>query len=170
MHSINLSTRQPRNQLLLCCKLRLKETFIYLKYFCPYVRQQYFISLCFKTALQTEILQTKAMIMLTFVDRFNYFFFDVRYSLRILRMNLVHLNVCCILTMENHTPLFKLYSLFSLYISPQAWQLSDSICRSGVGVRVRNRVSEQQTKPCELFQGDPSREDAGRWTMMSLDR
>ena len=55
-------------------------------------------------------------------------------------MNLVHLQVCCILTVENHTTLLKLYSLFSLYISPQAWQLSDGICRSGVRVRVRNRV------------------------------
>ena len=35
MHSINLSTRQPRDQLHLCYKLRLKETFIYLKYFSP---------------------------------------------------------------------------------------------------------------------------------------
>lgn len=48
------------------------------------------------------------MIVLTFVDiDLIIFFFDVRYSLRILHMNLVHLNVRCILTMENHTPLLN---------------------------------------------------------------
>jgi hypothetical protein len=35
MHSMTPGTQQPRHQMPLCCKLRIKETFIYLKYFYP---------------------------------------------------------------------------------------------------------------------------------------